>query len=188
IRVVDDVVVHERGGVNELDDGRVEDRAIAFVSRQPRRHQQHRGPDAFAAARLDVAADRRDELDARLDVPSELPIDLLEVGANGLEDLRQRRRGVFHGAFRVGLYHGRKSVWKLADVRAAMSAGVTSCSSASVSTTRATYAGSLRFPRYGTGARNRLSVSASSRSSGTRRTVSRRLAAPGNVMIPPSEM
>src|SRR5712691_2917655 len=34
VRVVDDVVVNERGGMDELDDGRVEDRAIALVASQ----------------------------------------------------------------------------------------------------------------------------------------------------------
>ncbi len=47
-----------------------------------------------------------------------------------------------------------------------------------------TNAGSLRFPRCGTGARNGLSVSVSSRSSGTSRAVSRRAPALWNVMMP----
>ena len=94
--VVDDVVVDERGGVDELDDRRVEHGAVALVAAQPRRHQQHGRTDALAAARLDVLADFRDQLDLRLDVAPELAIDPLQVGANRLEDLRQGGRRFFH--------------------------------------------------------------------------------------------
>ena len=45
IGVVDDVVVDERRGVDELDDRRVQHRAVAFVAAQARRHQQHGRPD-----------------------------------------------------------------------------------------------------------------------------------------------
>ena len=54
--VVDDVVVDERGGVDELDHRRVEHGAIALVAAETRGHQQHGGPNALAAARLDVPA------------------------------------------------------------------------------------------------------------------------------------
>ena len=98
IGVVDDVVVDERRGVNEFDDRRVQDRPIAGVAAEARRHQQHRGTNALSAAGLDVPPDLRNQLDLRLDVPAEFTIDRLEVGANGLEDLRQRGRRVFHGS------------------------------------------------------------------------------------------
>ena len=97
LRVVDDVVVHERSCVNELDDRRVENGAIARVAGQPRRHQQHGGAHALAAARLDVLADLWDQLHARLDVAEELPLDRAEIGANGLEDLGEiYRRRIVH--------------------------------------------------------------------------------------------
>jgi hypothetical protein len=61
--LVDDVVVHEGGGVNELDHGRVEHRAVALVAAQPRRHQQDGRAHALAAAGLDVLPDLRDQID-----------------------------------------------------------------------------------------------------------------------------
>ena len=62
--------------------------AIAVVAGEPRRHQQDGRPDPLAAAGLDVLADLRNQLDLRLHVPRELEVDLLEVGADRLEDLR----------------------------------------------------------------------------------------------------
>ena len=50
----------------------------------------------------------RDQIDLRFDVTAELAIDLFEVGANRLEDLRKGRR-FFHAWLRLGLYHGRNS-------------------------------------------------------------------------------
>ncbi len=88
VRVVDDVVVDERRRVDEFDHRRVENRAIAVVAAQARRHQQHGRTDALAAARPDVLPDLRNQLDLRLHVPREFPIDLLEIGADRLEDLR----------------------------------------------------------------------------------------------------
>ena len=65
-----------------------EDRALALVAGQPRRHQQEGGPNALAPARLDVASDLRNQLHARLHVPDELLVDPGQILANGLEDLR----------------------------------------------------------------------------------------------------
>ena len=96
VGVVDDVVVDQRGRVDEFDDGGVQHRPIALIPAQPRGHQQHGGPDTLSAARLNVAADLRDQIDLRLDMAPEFPIHLLEVGANRLEDLRQGRRRFFH--------------------------------------------------------------------------------------------
>ena len=104
--VVDDVVVDERGGVDELDDRGVEDGPIALIAAQTRGHQQHGRADPLAAARLDVLADRRDQLDLRLDVAGELAIDPLEIGADRLEDLRQRGRRFFHRSLKWDFYHG----------------------------------------------------------------------------------
>ena len=96
---VDDVVVHQRRGVDELDHRGVEDGAIARVAAQARRHQQHRRPDPLAAALLDVAAHLRDERDAGLDVADELALDGLEILADGLEDLAEvGRSGRFLGS------------------------------------------------------------------------------------------
>ena len=59
--------------------------ALAGVARHPRGHQQHRRPNALAAAVLDVVADGRNDGDLRLHVPSELALDLREssrIGSN----------------------------------------------------------------------------------------------------------
>ena len=45
-------------------------------------------------------------VDLRLDVARELLVDLLEVGADRLEDLRQGERRFFHSGFSSKLYHG----------------------------------------------------------------------------------
>src|SRR5207248_5740598 len=89
IRIVDDVVVDQRRGVNELHHRRVQGAAVAAVARQARRHEQDGRPDALAAARADVLTDLRDEIDVRLEMPLEFAIDLVEVGAYRFEDLRE---------------------------------------------------------------------------------------------------
>ena len=78
VGVVDDVVVDQRRGVDELDDRGVQDRAVAGVADQPRGHQQHRRADPLAAAGPDVLADLRNQRDLRLDVAREFLVDLLE--------------------------------------------------------------------------------------------------------------
>ena len=87
VRLVDDVVVHERRGVDELHHRGVEHRPVAGVAGEPGRHQEHGRPHALAAARLDVLADLRNQLDPGLDVARELPLDGLQIGADRLEDL-----------------------------------------------------------------------------------------------------
>jgi hypothetical protein len=96
VGVVDDVVVDQRRGVDKLDHRGVADRLIAVVAGQPRGHQQQGGPHPFAAAGLDVAADLGDQLDLRVDLPREFDVDLLQVRADRLEDLRECRRRLFH--------------------------------------------------------------------------------------------
>ena len=72
VRPVDDVVVHQRRGVDELHDRGVQHRAIAGVAAQAGGHQEDRRPHALAAALLDIAAHLRNQRDARLDVADEL--------------------------------------------------------------------------------------------------------------------
>ena len=98
VGAVDDVVVDQRRGVNELDDRGVENGPLTLVAAEPCRHQQHGRSDALAAAVLDVATHLRDERDARLDMTDEFPFNGLEIFADRLEDLRQvgRERGVLH--------------------------------------------------------------------------------------------
>jgi len=77
---------------------------------------------------------------------------------------------------------------KLAVVASATCSSGTFHSDASNSAILMTYAGSLSRPRNGTGARNGVSVSISTRSCGNRRAQSRRLSAVRNVTIPENEM
>ena len=55
--LVDDVVVEQGRGVDELHDRGQEDGAVAAVAAQAAGQEQQRGPDALAAALADVAAD-----------------------------------------------------------------------------------------------------------------------------------
>jgi hypothetical protein len=73
--------------VDEFDHRGVEHRAIALVASHPRRHQQRRRANALAAAGLEVLADLRDELHARLHVLEELLVDTRQVVPHRLEDL-----------------------------------------------------------------------------------------------------
>jgi hypothetical protein len=75
--------------VNELDDGGVQNGALALVAAEPRGHQQNGGPDALAAAVLNVATHFGNERDARLNVTYELALDRLEILTDRLEDVRQ---------------------------------------------------------------------------------------------------
>src|SRR5712691_4589633 len=90
----------ERRRVNEFHDGGVQNRAIALVPREACGHEQHGRTNPLAAARLDVLADFRDQIDVRLHVPAEFAIDLLEVDANRLEDLRESGQ-LFHSELEV---------------------------------------------------------------------------------------
>ena len=51
-------------------------------------HQHHRRAHAFAAGVLQVLADLRDQLDARVDVAQERLVDAFQVFPDGLEQLR----------------------------------------------------------------------------------------------------
>jgi hypothetical protein len=86
VGLVDDVVVHEGGGMNELDDRRIEDGAVARVPAEPRRHQEHGGPDALSAAHLNVAAHLWNQLDARLEMSDEFGFNAQQLAADRLED------------------------------------------------------------------------------------------------------
>src|SRR5688500_10296713 len=92
IGIVDDVVVDQRGGMDEFHHRRIEGRAIAGVAREASGHEQNGRTDALTPAGSNVLADLRDQIDVRLEVPLELAIDLGEVGAYRLEDLCEIRR------------------------------------------------------------------------------------------------
>ncbi len=90
---VDDVVVHERGGVDELDDRSVQHTPVTGIAAQARGQEQDGRPYALAPAHLDVLAHLRDQLDARLEVAGELVLHPRQLVTNRLEDLREVRDG-----------------------------------------------------------------------------------------------
>ena len=102
IRLVDDVVVHERRGVDELDDRRVADVLPAFlvVVEQPRREQQERGPDPLPSPLGEMPSDPVDRRNRRAEVEEQLPLDLRELVRDQVvrsEEARVgRRRGKNH--------------------------------------------------------------------------------------------
>ena len=89
VGVVDDVVVHERRRVDELDDRRKERRVLACIPAHPGGHQQDRRTNALAAALLDVVADGRNQRHLRFEMPHEFALDLFQVVTNRLEHLRK---------------------------------------------------------------------------------------------------
>ena len=95
VGAVDDVVVHQRRGVDELHDRGVEHGTIAGIAAQARGHQQDGRPDAFASTLLKVAPHLGDERDARLDVLDEFLFDGFEILSNRFEDLGKIRGGRF---------------------------------------------------------------------------------------------
>src|SRR4029453_18749078 len=56
VGVIDDVVVNQRGRVNELDHRGVQDGPVAGIAAEPGGHQQNRRTDALPPAALDIAA------------------------------------------------------------------------------------------------------------------------------------
>ena len=84
--LVDDVVVHQRRGVNDLDHRAQADGAAPLVVEQFRRKQQQRGTDALAAATAQIFANLGDGFDARDRVPPELALNGGQVFAQKLEE------------------------------------------------------------------------------------------------------
>ena len=84
--VVDDIVVDERGGVDDLDDGSELHRAIASIAEEFGGEQQERGADALAAASAQILADFGDGGDVGDGVAPELPFDGCDVVAQKVED------------------------------------------------------------------------------------------------------
>ena len=89
VGIVDDVVVHQRGRVDELDHRGIEDGLGAGVAAQTGRHQQHGRPHPLAAAALDVSTDLGDHRHLRLDLSRVLVLDCLEIGPDRFEERNQ---------------------------------------------------------------------------------------------------
>lgn len=91
IGIVNDVVVHQGRGVNELDDRGIGNGARAGIATEPRGHQQHGGSHALATAHLQVVADFRNDVNLRLHLFGELTFNRQQVVADGFEQLDQVR-------------------------------------------------------------------------------------------------
>src|SRR6267143_2866052 len=134
-----------------------------------RREKQERRTQALPAAAEQVCGDFRNRRKSSFALPREFFLDQSEIVADKIKNLfdRQQRDGVspnYSLALRLGAARlaGRvipKKRRKFSVVAAAISSGVKSLTVASVRATSATYAGSLRLPRYGCGARYGASVS-----------------------------
>ncbi|MGH9524619.1 MAG: hypothetical protein ACRD3E_19020, partial [Terriglobales bacterium] len=88
LRLVDDVVMDERGGVDDFNHGPEADGRAAIASEQLGREQQKRGAQTLAAAGTKVLADFGDDLDVGDGVTAELALDGGEIVAEQVEDLR----------------------------------------------------------------------------------------------------
>ena len=84
---VDDVVVQQRGGVNELDDGRRLDVLFAAVSAGARGQQHQKGAQALAAGINDVGGYLIDEGDLAVQTMFDDPVDGLKIGGYQLTNL-----------------------------------------------------------------------------------------------------
>ena len=82
---VDDVVVHQGCGVNDLDHRAQPDRALTLVVEQLRGKQQQRRADSLAAARAQILANLGDRLHARDRVAAELVLQRDEVVPQQIE-------------------------------------------------------------------------------------------------------
>ena len=91
VRPVDDVIVNQRGAMNQLDDGAKPDRAVSPVSRIARRKQQQGRAQPLASSAQQIARDFRDRLDRRVVLERKLLLDLGQVVANEIEDFLRRQ-------------------------------------------------------------------------------------------------
>ncbi len=162
VGVIDDVVVHQRRGVDELDHGGIEHGARAGITAEARAHQQYGRADALAAALQYVVADFGNDVNLRLDLARKFDFDSFKILADRLEQLDEVRGGPGCGVghvrrshhtdravstlrSRLTLYdtkpcsfYGLKSRSKLRSVSAAMTSAPTLRTAASCSTTFAT--------------------------------------------------
>ena len=99
--LVDDVVVNQRGVVDELDHRAVGDVAMPFVAQHFRDEQEQRRAEALAAAGEDVVADVLDGLDVRLEIARQLDLDELELRRDEIEEALGARE----------LFDGRAAGW-----------------------------------------------------------------------------
>ncbi len=87
-RAVDDVVVHERGCVDQLDGHRSRCEALELVLAHPRGEQHQGRAHAFAARREEVRHRRRHHVGVLRDRLLQLRLDRREAGCDGPEDVQ----------------------------------------------------------------------------------------------------
>jgi hypothetical protein len=91
IRSVDDVIMNQRGAMNQLDDSAKANRAVPPIARIPCRKQQQGGTQPLAPSAQQVARNFRDRLDRRVILERKLLLDLGQVVANEIEDFLRRQ-------------------------------------------------------------------------------------------------
>ena len=91
-RVVDDVVMDQAGGVDDLDERRPEDMVLAFIAAQLRAEHQQSRPDALAALFEKVSVDLGDEGIGGAPELFERAFDGVEVALDRPIDVVERHR------------------------------------------------------------------------------------------------
>jgi hypothetical protein len=84
--LVNNVIVHQGGGVDDFNDCAQADRAASLIIEESRRKQQQSGTYAFASAGAEIFANFRNGFDARNRVTPEFAFDGGQVVAQQLED------------------------------------------------------------------------------------------------------
>ncbi len=90
---VNDVVVHQRGGVDHFDDGGHADQAgVRLGAEEFAAEQDQDGAQALAAARLQILADVGDGVDRSHRFQADFALHLIQVVANQVEDFERGER------------------------------------------------------------------------------------------------
>src|SRR5690348_2183413 len=169
-RAVDDVVMNQRGAVQQLDHRCQTDRSLAPPAGVRVAKKQKRGTQPLPPAAEKIAGNFRNRLERNRALPRKFFLDKHEVVSHQIKNLfgceqrdslppwDRRHLGDSAAADNDGSER-RKNRRKFPAVLAANSSAAKSLTLASVRATSATYAGSFRFPRNGLGARYGQSVS-----------------------------
>jgi hypothetical protein len=83
---VDNVIMNQRGSVNNFLDRAQFDGAPSVVIEKPRREQQQHGTNALAATAAQIFADLGNRLHARNRIPPELALNRREIATQQFED------------------------------------------------------------------------------------------------------
>jgi hypothetical protein len=102
-REIDDVVVQQRSGVDQLERGGDLDAPRPGVATKLGRQAQQRRAQSLAAGGEHVVADRADQLGVRIELVVERVLDLTQALGDALEDQRDQIHGALAGGVGSGL-------------------------------------------------------------------------------------